>query len=288
MATANAIRRGISLFGLETEFRNVMCTWQHDVPWLLNKLESLGFNTIRIPFSYDYVHTGDWSVLDDLFHHIQETNLSAVLDFHRIDDTHQSPKPWIEGKVDFEHFLQAWNTVLQRYGTNPRLTGLDIFNEYQGDNYVEWNNIARQIVSYIDSSYGKLNLTYYVQGTNWGGNIHFLNLEDMECSDRVRYTIHKYHFSDKEPLEDNWSWSFGLADHATGKINVGEWGFISDHPNEVDWARRFVAWLKLKGIRDSFFWCASPNSFDTGGILLDDCSSVDCRKMKILRDYWSD
>lgn len=279
--------RGIAWFGLETEHRNLMCTWTHDIPWNLKKIESLGFNTVRIPFSHDYITSADWKVLDELFHHVENTNLSLVLDYHRIDDTHQSPKPWIEGKLDFDGFLRDWEIVLDRYGKHQRLVGIDIWNEYQSDNYVEWNNIARQIVSHIDSKYSQQNLTYYVQGTNWAGNIHFMNLSDLACADRIRYTIHKYWFSDTEPLEEHWDYSFGLIDHDSAHINVGEWGYISDKPKEIDWAVRFMYYLKNKKIHNSFFWTWSFNSGDTGGILLPDCESVDCKKIYLLKQYWN-
>jgi hypothetical protein len=188
--------------------------------------------------------------------------------------------------VTFDDFLGSWELILDRYENHSSLAGVDAWNEYQGSNYVEWNNIARQIVDFIDKRYGHHGWTYYVQGTNWAGNLHDVFLDDMQCSDRIIYTIHKYWFSDNEPLEENWDYSFG--NHNASHICLGEWGYISDHPNERDWALRFMKWLKKKEVRNSFFWTWSYNSGDTGGILLPDCTTVDCQKMYLLRQYWQD
>jgi hypothetical protein len=275
--------RGIAWFGLETEHRDLMCTWTHGIEWNLKKIENLGFNVVRIPFSYDYVKRGDWHVMDNLFEEVKKTNLSLVLDYHRLQETHQSFKPYNE-LVTFDHFLSSWETILKRYEYHPQLVGVDIWNEYQGTNYVEWNNLARQIVSFIDSRFSHRLWVYWVQGTKWSGSIHDVFLDDMSCSDRIIYVVHKYWFSDTEPLEQNWDWSFG--NHTSAKINVGEWGYISDNPKEIDWAVRFVKWLKVKGIHNSFFWTWSFNSGDTGGVLLPNCETVDCKKMYLLKNYW--
>ena len=82
----------------------------------------------------------------------------------------------------------------------------------------------------------------------------------------------------------NWQWSFDLANHKN--LNVGEWGFISNDEQSI-WASRFVRWLKQNNIQDTFFWCWSPNSGDTKGILKDDCESVDYKKMLLLNDLWN-
>jgi endoglucanase len=283
-----SIIRGISWFGFETERRDLMCLWTHDLSWNLNKMQELGFNSIRLPFSYDFVNSGQWDKMDQFFSAVQNTNLTVVLDFHRIEDTHQSAKPFND-LVTFDKFLEAWNTILGRYHTISNLVAVDVFNEWQGgqDTAVEWSNIARQIVAYIEKRY-PARFTYYVGGTQWGGNIRFVDLDDLPyAKERIRYTIHMYWFSiAQEPFESGWDWSFG--DHDRFVVNVGEWGFISSDNTQTDWAIRFIAWLKKKGIRNSYIWTYSYNSGDTQGILKEDCHSVDEKKMSIIWSYWED
>jgi endoglucanase len=280
----NSIIRGISWFGFETERRDLMCLWTHDIQWNLEKMDELGFNSIRLPFSYDFVQAGQWQKMDEFFDAVQKTNLTVALDFHRIEDTHQSAKPYND-KVSFDKFLEAWNVILGRYHTVPNLVAVDCFNEFQSQDYVEWNNLARQIVGYIEKHYAE-RFIYYIGGTQWGGNIHYVNLDDLPfAKERIKYTIHAYWFSiQQEPLESGWEWSFGEHDRLV--INVGEWGFISSSPKETDWAIRFIAWLKTKGIYNSYLWTWSYNSGDTQGVLKEDCHSIDDKKMSIVWSYW--
>lgn len=274
--------RGLSLFGCETEYMNFMCTWQYPIDWHVAKIKELNFTHIRVPFSYDFVARQNWQPLDEFFDSVERHSLKVALDFHRLDKTHQSAKPY-DDRVTFDMFLSAWKTILQRYSSRTSLEAVDIFNEYQSDNYVEWNNLARQIVSTIENEFPS-RFIYYVQGTQWGGNLQFVNLTDMLCSHRIQYSIHKYWFSDKEPLEEKWNISFGPFKPI---VNVGEWGFMSNQPEQVTWANRFINWLLSKNISDSYFWTWTWNSGDTGGILLEDCTTVDENKMSLLRRFWN-
>lgn len=281
IATAQTIIKGITWFGFETENRAPMCLWSNDMDWNLRKMEELGFNSIRLPFSYQFIQENVWWEMDKFFGKVQNYNLSVVLDFHRLENTHQSAKPYTN-EISFDMFLDAWRVILQRYQNNSRLVAVDIFNEYQSDNYMEWNNLARQIVNYIESKFPK-RFIYYIGGVSWGGDLHFVDLEDLPYSKRIFYTIHKYFFSDTEPFEERWDYSFG--EHKL-IVSVGEWGYMSNQPNEVAWARRFVNWLLSKRIRNSYFFTWSYNSGDTGGILLGDCTHVDQDKMKLLHSFW--
>jgi aryl-phospho-beta-D-glucosidase BglC (GH1 family) len=69
----------------------------------------------------------------------------------------------------------------------------------------------------------------------------------------------------------------------------GEWGGRYGQGNgdyrDVRWQNAFVDYLISKGIRNSFYWCYTPNSGDTGGIL-DDTLAVQEGKMALLRKLW--
>ena len=285
----NSIIKGINWFGFETEYKNLMCTWSHDIEWHLNTIKRVGFNYIRLPFSLEYVQEGNWSQMDIFFEKSKELGLDVVLDFHRLHSSHQSAKPY-DNVYTFDDFLYGWKVILDRYKDYENLKAVDIFNEYQSSNYVEWNNLARQIVSFLETNFPE-RFQYFIGGTNWGGNIHNMDLSDLPYHDRIRYSIHKYWFSDSPPYEEKWDYSFG--DHRP-VINVGEWGYMSDVESEAQWAERFVEYLRDNDLRDTFFWTYSHNSGDTGGILLEasksrsgqDCTDVDYKKMLLLHHLW--
>lgn len=287
----NKIIKGINWFGFETEYKNLMCTWSHDIEWHLKKIKSVGFNYIRVPFSLEYVKEGNWKYMDEFFEKSKELDLNVVLDFHRLHSTHQSAKPY-DNVYDFDDFLNGWKTILNRYKDYENLHAIDIFNEYQSGNYIEWNNLSRQIVSFIETNFPE-RFNFFVGGTNWGGDIHYMDLSDLPYHDRIRYSIHKYWFSDTEPYEEKWNYSFG--DHKP-VVNVGEWGYMSDVPSEAEWAEKFVEYLRKNDLKDTFFWTWSHNSGDTGGVLMDrassrtgqDCTDVDYKKMLLLHHLWSE
>lgn len=285
------IIKGINWFGFETEYKDLMCTWAHSIDWHLHKIKEVGFNYIRLPFSLEFVQEGNWSQMDEFFKKSKELDLNVVLDFHRLHSTHQSAKPY-DNDYDFDDFLEGWKIILNRYKDYENLRAVDIFNEYQSTNYVEWNNLSRQIVSFIETNFPN-RFEFFVGGTNWGGNLHNMDLSDLAFHDRIRYSIHKYWFSDTEPYEGKWNYSFG--DHKP-VINVGEWGYMSDVQSEAEWAERFVEYLRDNDLRDTFFWTWSHNSGDTAGILLEssksqsgqDCNDVDYKKMLLLHHLWEE
>lgn len=282
LPTVNSLIKGINWFGFETEYKNLMCTWTNDIEWNINKIKELDFNYIRLPFSLEFVNDGNWEEMDKFFNIAYQYDINVVLDFHRLHSTHQSFRPY-DKHFTFDDFLDSWRIILDRYKSYPNLKGVDIFNEYQGNNVVEWNNLSRQIVSFIENQFPE-RFDYYVGGVRWGGNLYGVKLDDLEYNNRITYTIHKYWFSDGIDVEA-WAATFDKKNHKL--ISVGEWGYKTDGSEfEKKFAIEFVDWLKENNIRDTFFWTWTYNSGDTGGILKDDCTTVDYEKIRLLHDLW--
>ena len=282
LPTVNSLIKGINWFGFETEYKNLMCTWTNDIEWNINKIKELDFNYIRLPFSLEFVNDGNWEEMDKFFNIAYQYDINVVLDFHRLHSTHQSFRPY-DKHFTFDDFLDTWRIILDRYKSYPNLKGVDIFNEYQGNNVVEWNNLSRQIVSFIENQFPE-RFDYYVGGVRWGGNLYGVKLDDLEYNNRITYTIHKYWFSDGIDVEA-WAATFDKKNHKL--ISVGEWGYKTDGSEfEKIFAIEFVDWLKQNNIRDTFFWTWTYNSGDTGGILKADCTTVDYEKIRLLHDLW--
>lgn len=89
-------------------------------------------------------------------------------------------------------------------------------------------------------------------------------------------------------LAANWEALFGRFSQ-THPVVVGEWGGrYGNGPGgqmDVVWQNAFVDYLVSKGIRNSFYWCYTPNSGDTGGIL-DDALNVRQDKLLLLQRHW--
>jgi hypothetical protein len=219
--------------------------------------------------------------MDEFFDAVRGKDMFVCMDMHRVFASHQGDTPF-EGGTSLVDFTDGWISILERYKDNPQVVAVDIFNEYQGTDVEWWNSIARQILKKIEEHFPN-RFTYYVGGIRWGGNLAGIDLEDLPFNDRINYTIHKYSFSGNSVPEE-WEWSFGSYRH---KVNVGEWGFKSELPEQVGWAQSFIRWLKQMGIRDNYFWTIA-HSGDTGGIWYDDCENIDWSKYDIIKTLWYD
>lgn len=89
-------------------------------------------------------------------------------------------------------------------------------------------------------------------------------------------------------LVEHWNSLFGQFAQKHPVV-VGEWGGKygegTSGQKDAVWQDAFVDYLISKGMRSSFYWCYTPNSGDTGGIL-DDKLKVRPEKMALLRKLW--
>ena len=278
------IVRGISWFGFETQYFNLMCTWKHDIWWNVREISRIGFNYIRVPFSLQFVEKDYWADMDELFRAADQHNLSLQLDFHRLHSDMQSPVPF-DAMYSFDDFLAAWRIILDRYHEQTHLRSLDIFNEFQGDDAQQWSTIAQEIVLYIENLFPD-RFEYYVQGTDWSNDISGVFV-DTTFDDRIVYSLHKYSFSTPDEGDPFASWAASFGDIAGRRVSVGEFGYRTGVREDEQFIEQFVAFLHRQGISDnSFFWTWTYNSGDTGGILRDDCETIDHDKVAVLEQLW--
>ncbi len=89
-------------------------------------------------------------------------------------------------------------------------------------------------------------------------------------------------------LAADWETLFGQF-ASMHPVVVGEWGGRYGQGGvgqaDVQWQNALVDYLLSKGIRSSFYWCYTPNSGDSGGIL-DDNLNVRQDKIALLQRHW--
>lgn len=278
--TNGYIYKGISIYGLETPLKNFVCSWVHPVEFYINHLKELGFNTLRLPFSYDYILNNDLSKMDHFMEIAYLHDMEVVLDLHRIESSHQAPTP--EDGATLQEVISMWKTVLWRYEHYPNLLGHNCYNEYQGQNISYLTNYHELVFSEIELEF-PLRFVYFATGYAWSGNIHGFSLEHLPFHDRIIYSVHKYVFSGAANEED-WEESFG-NEFPPSKICIGEWGWKQQNKEQVEWATRFIEYLKKKRILNTAFWTIA-HSGDTDGIYFDDCTTLDQTKYNLLKTLW--
>lgn len=213
--------------------------------------------------------------------------------------------------------------VANRYASLSHFFAIDIYNEPNGivrwdagdpnntDPKYRWKPAAEAAASAILAA--NPNILIFVQGINgnWDGiekNIPMNWGEDFQPqayqplsipADKLVLSPHTYgpDVYNKSSfdaanfpanLAADWETLFGqfFPSHA---VIIGEWGGRygsgTGGAKDTTWQNALVDYLISKGISDSFYWCYTPNSGDTGGIL-DDALNVRLDKMALLRKLW--
>lgn len=268
----------MNFYGLETNRMGLVCDWSHEFTWYLDKLMThLDINTIRIPFSYEYVKYHSITLLDEFIHECQKRNLKVILDWHRTWVDHQGPTP--EEGISLEEFIETWIWLLQRY---PHIYGVGIFNEIQDDDFGYTNALHRRVISEIEDRFpGKFH--YFAGCPRWGGDCSLMELSNMSTWNRTFIEVHKYIFSGTSDTAD---WDHSIPNRIDPeRWFVGEVGWKQEIVQEREWAERFLSYLIARNITNVCAWTIA-HSGDTEGWWRDDCENFNWEKAALLRSFW--
>ncbi|MGB7539746.1 MAG: cellulase family glycosylhydrolase [Anaerolineales bacterium] len=140
---------GINWFGFETGNYVAHGLWSRDYKDMLNQIENLGYNTIRLPYSNQLFDSGsvpnsiDFSngknadlqglttglqVMDKLIAYGGSIGLRFVLDRHRPDSGSQSPL-WYTSQYSEQRWISDWVMLAQHFAGNTAVVGADLHNE---------------------------------------------------------------------------------------------------------------------------------------------------------------
>ena len=124
----------MSIYGLETNLRNTVCSWAHPATYYMDKLKELGFNTIRLPFSMQYVVEGNYAIMDAIIKHADELGMYVIMDIHRVGNSRQEESPdkgisEYAGLANRDDFINNVIKIMARYQNNKSVTGLNSWNE---------------------------------------------------------------------------------------------------------------------------------------------------------------
>jgi len=149
-ATGATVRiTGINWFGMETDNRtfhglwaNAPATWRGQI----DRMASLGFNTLRVPYAGDAVRAGATAtsintftnpdlvglsplqILDLVINYAGGKGMRIILDRHRPTAAGQTAL-WYTPAVSEASIIADWQMLAQRYAGNTTVIGADLFNE---------------------------------------------------------------------------------------------------------------------------------------------------------------
>jgi endoglucanase len=151
---------GVNWYGFETTTKVPHGLYSQDYHSILNTIHSLGYNTIRLPFSNDMVenpvvssNTGysngsgainsdlqglnSLQVMDKIIAAAGATGLKVILDNHRSEagNSAEGNGLWYTNAYPESNWIADWQTLVRRYSSytdssgNPTVIGLDLRNE---------------------------------------------------------------------------------------------------------------------------------------------------------------
>ena len=203
--------------------------WQE----ILDLVASLGYNTIRMPFTNEALEPGrrinnvDFTLnpdlrgrtpleaLDLLIAGARERGLKVILDRHRTTPNSQTPL-WYDDQVPEHRWIVDWRMLAARYAGNDTVIGVDLSNEPRGpatwgtgDPATDWRSAAER----AGDAVLEVNpyLLIFVEGVEnhgddhywWGGNLVGVRTDPvrLRVPGRVVYSPHDY-----GPNISNQSW----------------------------------------------------------------------------------
>ena len=220
---------GISWFGFETNNGVLHGLWTRGYKSALDQIKTLGFNTLRIPFSNAMLKPGaktnsinlqvnpdlkdltPLQVLDKIVDYCGQIGLRVILDRHSAKaDGYMGENVWfIPGDAYFseQRWIEDWVMLAKHYAGNATVIGADLFNEPKrtatwGNTapLTDWNKAAERCGNAILAA--NPNWLIIVEGVEkvgsdsywWGGNLSGVAAFPVTLSVRNKlvYSMHDY------------------------------------------------------------------------------------------------
>ncbi|SDM70565.1 endoglucanase [Streptomyces sp. cf386] len=265
---------GINWFGFETGNHVVHGLWARDYKSMLDQMRSLGYNTLRLPFSDDILKTGTMpdsitfadgknadlqgltslQVMDKIVAYAGRAGLKIVLDRHRPDAGGQSAL-WYTSAVPESTWIANLKALAQRYRGDSTVIGIDLHNEPHdpacwgcGDTTRDWRLAAQRAGNAVLSvNPDLLIMVEGVQSYNgvngwWGGNLMGVAQYpvQLDVPNRLVYSAHDYATS---VAQQPWFSDPSFPDNLPGVWDK-YWGYIFKQNIAPVWLGEFGTTLQ--------------------------------------------
>ena len=247
---------GVNWFGFESSTFAPHGLWTRSYAEMMDQMKAEGFNTIRLPFSSEMLHTSaapngiDFSqnpdlvgltpleILDVIVDYAGEIGMRIILDHHRSTagaGTSGNGLWYGEGGFTEAGWIEDWRMLAARYADDPTVIGADLHNEphagtWGGGGARDWARAAEAAGDAI----GEVNPNWLIlvegvgayQGDSywWGGALQGVRDRpiELEVENKLVYSPHDYGNSvHAQP----WFQSPDFADDLP-EIFREAWGFI--------------------------------------------------------------
>jgi len=215
---------GVNWFGFENNDLAPHGLWTRNYKEMMDQMADLGFNTIRLPFSNDTLHsTGTpninyWAnpdlqgltalqVMDKIVAYAEQIGLKIILDHHRNNSGASASENglWYDSQHSEADWISDWKMLAERYADNPSVIGADLHNEpyngtWGGGGPNDWAAAAERAGNAIGEV--NPNMLIFVEGVAnyqgqsywWGGNL--MGVRDrpieLDIANKLVYSAHDY------------------------------------------------------------------------------------------------
>lgn len=216
---------GVNWFGFEGTNMNPNGLWTRSYQDMMKQMVDEGFNTIRLPFSSDMLHSTatpggiDYSknpdlqgltalqIMDKIVAYAEEIGLKIILDHHRSSAGNGTSENglWYDSTHSQADWVADWQMLAQRYAANTAVIGADLHNEphngtWGGGGANDWALAAETAGNAIGAV--NPNWLIFVEGIGsykgdnywWGGNLMGVRDRpiDLNLDNKLVYSPHDY------------------------------------------------------------------------------------------------
>jgi len=304
---------GVNWFGFESSTLAPHGLWTRGYQDMMNQMKDLGFNTIRLPFSNDTIHSGgtpngiDFSqnpdlqgltamqIMDKIVAYAGEIGLKIILDHHR-NDSGPGASPnglWYDGQHSEAQWISDWQMLAGRYANNPTVIGADLHNEpyngtWGGGGPTDWAAAAERAGNAIGSV--NPNWLIFVEGVAnyqgqpywWGGNLMGVRDRpiDLNVDGKLVYSAHDYPNS---VWAQPWFQGSDFPANLPAKFDQ-MWGYIYKEGIAPVYVGEFGT--NLTDPKDAP-WLEAITSYISGDFNNDGTSDIPAGKQGISWTFWS-
>jgi len=246
---------GVNWFGFESTTFAPHGLWTRGYKDMMDQMVDLGFNTIRLPFSSEMLHTTaspngiDFSknpdlqglsalqIMDKIVDYAGEIGLRIILDHHRSSAGAGTSENglWYNSQYTQAAWINDWKMLAARYADDPAVIGADLHNEpyngtWGGGGTNDWALAAETAGNAIGTV--NANWLIFVEGVGtyngqnywWGGNLMGVRDRpvDLALDNKLVYSAHDYPNS---VYEQSWFQGADFPANLPAKFDQ-MWGYI--------------------------------------------------------------
>lgn len=223
------ILQGVNWFGFETQTQLAHGLWSRDYKEMLIQIKSLGYNTLRLPFSIQAMRSTKLvepnvsngmnqaligktpiEALEVIIDEANRQDLLIILDNHSLANDSHTYDLWYNETYSEQDWLDHWNMMAARFKKYPNVIGADVKNEPHGratwgtGDATDWRLAAQKAGNVIHSVAPEWliiveGIESWVEGQQlpshwWGGNLEGVRHFPVELKkpNKLVYSLHEY------------------------------------------------------------------------------------------------